>query len=73
MNGMLVKQSNKEVEWRQRLARFASSGQQIKSFCQAESVSTATFCRWRRQLAEVGGATPSSTSARCRWRPKRSR
>ena len=59
MNGMIVKQSDKEVEWRQRLARFASSGQQIKSFCQAESVSTATFYRWRRQLAEVGDATPA--------------
>ncbi|WP_316151014.1 IS66 family insertion sequence element accessory protein TnpA [Cupriavidus sp. BIC8F] len=59
MNGMVVKQSDKEVEWRQRLARFASSGQQIKSFCQAESVSTATFYRWRRLLAEVGDATPA--------------
>jgi len=56
---MVVKQSDKEVEWRQRLVRFASSGQQIKSFCKAESVSTATFYRWRRQLTEVVDATPA--------------
>jgi transposase-like protein len=57
MNGMVVKESGKEVEWRQRLARFASSGQQVKSFCEAESISTATFYRWRRQLAKAGDAT----------------
>lgn len=57
MDGMVVKQSRKEVEWRQRLARFAANGQQIKLFCQAESVSEATFYRWRKQLAETAGAT----------------
>jgi transposase-like protein len=56
MDGMVVKQSRKEVEWRQRLARFAANNQQIKLFCQAESVSEATFYRWRKQLAETGGA-----------------
>ncbi|MEO7128500.1 MAG: hypothetical protein ABI040_06480 [Rhodoferax sp.] len=38
------------------MARFAADGQQIKLFCQAESVSQATFYRWRKQLAETGGA-----------------
>ena len=56
MNGIGGKQSRKEVEWRQRLARFATSGQQIKSFCQSESVSEAVFYRWRKQLAATGGA-----------------
>ena len=60
MNGMGVKQSRKEVEWRQRLARFATSGQQIKSFCQAESVSEAVFYRWRKQLTAVGGVAPAA-------------
>ena len=59
MNGIAAKQSRKEVEWRQRLARFATSGQQIKSFCQAESVSEAVFYRWRKQLAAVGGVAPA--------------
>jgi hypothetical protein len=51
MDGMLAKQSRKEVEWRQRLARFAASAQQIEGFCQAKSVSEATFYRWRKELA----------------------
>ena len=38
MHGMLVKQSRKELEWRQRLARLAASGEQVKLFCQAELV-----------------------------------
>jgi transposase-like protein len=59
MLGMVVKQSRKEVEWRQRLARFAACGQPIKPFCKAELVSEATFYRWRKQLAETGGATPA--------------
>lgn len=60
MDGMLVKQSRKEVEWLQRLARFAANGQQIKLFCQAESVSEATFYRWRKQLAKTSGAAPAA-------------
>jgi transposase-like protein len=59
MLGMVVKQSRKEVEWRQRLARFAACGQPIKPFCKAELVSDATFYRWRKQLAETGDATPA--------------
>lgn len=60
MDGMVVKQSRKEVEWSQRLARFAASSQQIKQFCQAELVSEATFYRWRKQLTELGEATPTA-------------
>lgn len=60
MDGMVVKQSRKEVEWRQRLARFAANPQEVKSFCQAESVSEATFYRWRKQLAETDGETPAA-------------
>ena len=56
MNGMVVKQTRKEVEWRQRLARFAAKGQEVKPFCLAESVSEATFYRWRKQLAATNGA-----------------
>jgi hypothetical protein len=60
MGGMVAKQSGKEVEWRQRLTRFAASDQQIKAFCQAEAVSEATFYRWRKQLAERGGVMPAA-------------
>lgn len=60
MDGMVAKQSRKEVEWRQRLARFAGSDHKIKAFCQAEAVSEATFYRWRKTLAERGGVTPAA-------------
>jgi transposase-like protein len=75
MDGMAVKQSSKEMEWRQRLARFAASGQRINEFCRSESVSQATFHRWRKQLAnpadkasgagfiDVGTMAPQSMSA----------
>ncbi len=59
MAGMVAEQSRKEVEWRQRLARFAAKGQEVKAFCQAESVSEATFYRWRKQLTGTGGAAPA--------------
>ncbi|MES2262771.1 MAG: IS66 family insertion sequence element accessory protein TnpB [Pseudomonadota bacterium] len=52
------KRSRKQIEWRQRLARFAACGQGVKLFCQAESVSEATFHRWRKQLTEDGDGTP---------------
>lgn len=60
MDGMVAKQSRKEVEWRQRLARFAANGQEVKAFCLAESVSEATFYRWRKQLAAVAGVAPAA-------------
>ncbi len=60
MNAKVVTQSRKEEEWRHRLARFATSGQQIKSFCQAESVSEAVFYRWRKQLSATSIAAPAA-------------
>ena len=61
MQTMLVKQSRKEIEWRQRLARFAASGQRVTSFCQAESVSAATFYHWRKQLTGTAGASQAGS------------
>ena len=60
MQETVGKKSRKEVEWEQRLARFAVCGQQIKLFCQAESISKATFYRWRKQLADTGAAAPTA-------------
>jgi len=57
VNGIKVKPSRKEVEWRERLARFACGAQQIKAFCQGEAVSEASFHRWRKVLR--GTAPPS--------------
>lgn len=60
MHGMPVKQTRKDLEWRQRMARFAASGEQIKPFCQAELVSEAAFYRWRTKLAGTVDATPAA-------------
>jgi len=60
MHEMPVKQTRKGLEWRQRMARFAASGEQIKLFCQAELVSEAAFYRWRSKLAGTGETTPEA-------------
>ena len=41
----------KEMEWRERLARFARAGTSIVQFCVNEGVSTPAFYTWRRRLA----------------------
>ena len=38
-------------QWRQLLERQAQSGQSVEAFCRGQSVSTASFYRWRRQLS----------------------
>jgi hypothetical protein len=37
--------------WRERLARFAGSGQSVAAFCSAERVSVPSFYEWKRKLA----------------------
>jgi hypothetical protein len=37
--------------WRERLGRFARSGQTVAAFCSAEDVSVPTFYQWKRRLA----------------------
>ena len=44
-------EGGRSKQWRDRMARYAASGQQIKVFCQAEGVSEAVFYRWRQRLA----------------------
>lgn len=46
----LKTESRKAKEWRERMERFAASGQQVKVFCQTEGVSEAVFYRWRQRL-----------------------
>ena len=68
----------KAEQWRERIERFAVSGQQVKVFCQAEGVSEAVFYRWRQRLRygapRAGGfiavpAAPTEGQARPRGRP----
>ena len=42
--------------WRALLTRFACSGQTVTAFCQHESVSPASFYRWRSLLGTEAGA-----------------
>jgi len=39
-----------EVEWQDRLARQAASGQSIAAFCRSEGVTEGTFYGWRSRL-----------------------
>ena len=50
----MARSSNPETVliWQQRLARFQTAGLSVVQFCQREGVSTATFYRWRRALAQ---------------------
>jgi len=45
-----------EVQWRARMVRYAGSGQRVKKFCQSESISAASFHRWRKLLDCDAGA-----------------
>ena len=60
MTAKVTKQSSKEEQWQQRLARFAASGQRVRQFCQAEAVSAASFYRWSKLLAKVARTAPAA-------------
>jgi hypothetical protein len=53
----------KEVEWRERLARFARAGTSVVGFCSDEGVSTPAFYAWRRRLADEGGSAVPAEDA----------
>lgn len=56
--------AQRESAWRDRLARFASSGKTAEAFCRDEAVSTATFYGWRARLrARDGDAAPVPKAA----------
>lgn len=54
-------QSKKTMLWRERMARFKASGRQVAEFCNSESVSEASFYRWRKQLCAAVDA-PGTTA-----------
>jgi hypothetical protein len=55
----VVPRSRSDVRqsWVERLARFASSGLSVVSFCRAEGVSTQAFYYWKQKLAAAAPAT----------------
>ena len=44
--------------WRALLTRFASSGLTVRAFCESESISPASFYRWRSLLGAAAGRVP---------------
>ncbi len=38
--------------WQKILGRFKDSGLNVEAFCRAESISTASYYRWRQRLGE---------------------
>lgn len=56
MQEMTEAKARKQMQWRQRLARFAQCGLPVKEFCQTESISTASFYRWQTELGMPDGA-----------------
>jgi len=56
--------AQRESAWRDRLARFASSGKTAEAFCRDEAVSTASFYGWRARLrAREGDPEPAPSAA----------
>jgi hypothetical protein len=53
----------KEVEWRQRLARFARAGTSVVQFCADEGISPPTFYAWRKRLADGGTSLPAADAS----------
>lgn len=61
--GRCVDEAKRRV-WRQRLARFARSGQKVAAFCAAEGVSLPTFYQWKRELASESARRGSEAAGR---------
>lgn len=49
------------AQWRALLERQAASGQSVEAFCRSESMSPASFYRWRRLLLETMGDTETAS------------
>ena len=63
--------SPKVVAWRRRVRRFECSGLTVVRFCGDEGVSTASFYRWRKRLAERRPGTRNGGVAPAAFRPVR--
>ena len=47
--------AQRELAWRERLARFAVRPQPVEAFCEREAVSVASFYNWRKRLRDNRG------------------
>ena len=46
-------QRRSEAQWRALIERFGSSGLGVEAFCRAESISAASFYRWRQRSLDA--------------------
>jgi putative transposase len=53
----------RELEWRDRVARQGAGDQTVRAFCQSESVPVASFYQWRSRLRKRGLAAGAQGSA----------
>jgi len=55
----------RESLWRERLARFESSGKTVAAFCRAERLRMPTFYQWKRKLASRSAKRRDRRAERC--------
>jgi hypothetical protein len=55
--------AQRESVWRDRVARFSSSGQKVEVFCRDEGVSAWSFYQWRKRLGAVERQAKAPTAA----------
>ena len=66
-----------ERAWRERVARWSTSGQSVRAFCQQHGLIETSFYYWKRELRagkrspspQRRGAFPRRTLRRLRWPP----
>ena len=46
----VTRKAQQETAWRNRLARYARSGQTVQAFCRGEAVPVGTFYGWQARL-----------------------
>ena len=61
----------KAQEWQQRLLRFEKSRHSISEFCRQEGFSPQSFYLWRKRLARLPAAKPSTGQPPAAFRPVR--
>lgn len=54
--------AQRELAWRDRMARFASSGQSVTEFCRHEGVPAWKFYQWRKRFGRPDSSTVSAAS-----------
>jgi hypothetical protein len=56
-------EAQREMAWRERIARHAASKQTVEAFCRREVVPVGTFYGWRARLRarDIGGAQATPT------------